>query len=89
MNIRSLLLTSALACTAFAGVAQANDTSNTSKAVPYQYGMPLHVAKVVSLTEPQTLECKVITADMKYIDNNGKPEEISYRKLSDACSYQN
>ncbi|MFW9081542.1 DUF2790 domain-containing protein [Pseudomonas sp. P2757] len=89
MNIRSLLLTTALACSAFAGLAQANDTSATSTAVPYRYGMPLHVAKVVSLTEPQTLECKVITADMKYIDNTGKPEEISYRKLSDACSYQN
>lgn len=89
MNIRTLLLTTALASTAFAGLAQANDASTTSKAVPYQYGMPLHVAKVVSLTEPPTLDCKVITADMKYIDNNGKPEEISYRKLSDACSYQN
>lgn len=89
MNIRTLLLTTALASTAFAGLAQANDASTTSKAVPYQYGMPLHVAKVVSLTEPPSLDCKVITADMKYIDNNGKPEEISYRKLCDACSYQN
>ncbi|VVO10224.1 hypothetical protein PS718_03370 [Pseudomonas fluorescens] len=89
MNIRTLLLTTALASTTFAGLAQANDASTSSSAVPYQYGMPLHVAKVVSLTEPPTLDCKVITADMKYIDNNGKPEEISYRKLSDACSYQN
>lgn len=89
MNIRPFLLTTALACTAFAGLAQANDSSSTSNAVPYEYGMPLHVAKVVSLTEPPTLDCKVITADMKYIDSNGKPEEISYRKLSDACSNQN
>ncbi|WDR35619.1 DUF2790 domain-containing protein [Pseudomonas serboccidentalis] len=89
MNIRPFLLTTALACTAFTGLAQANDTTATSKAVPYQYGMPLHVAKVVSLTEPPTLDCKVITADMKYIDNNGKPAEISYRKLSDTCSEQN
>jgi hypothetical protein len=88
MNIRTLLVTSALACTAFTGLAQANDTSS-SQAVPYQYGMPLNIKKVVALTEPQTLECKVITADMKYIDTSGKPEEISYRKLSDACSYQN
>ena len=88
MNIRPLLLTAALACTAFAGLAQANDTSATSKAVPYEYGMPLHVAKVVSLSEPDTLECKVVTADMKYIDAAGKPAEITYRKLSDACSYQ-
>ena len=88
MNIRTLLVTAALSCTGFAGLAQANDTAS-SHAVPYVYGMPLHVAKVVSLTEPTTLECQVITADMKYIDTSGKPAEITYRKLSDACSYQN
>ena len=89
MNIRPFLLTTALTCTAFAGLAQANDTTTTSKAVPYQYGMPLHVAKVVSMTEPQTKSCKVIDADMKYIDTSGKPEEITYRKMSDACDFQN
>ncbi|MBC3775428.1 DUF2790 domain-containing protein [Pseudomonas sp. SWRI99] len=89
MNIRPYLLTATLAFSAFAGLAQANDSTTLSNAVPYQYGMPLHVAKVLSLTEPPTQECKVITADMKYIDNTGKPAEISYRKLSDACSLQN
>ncbi|MFJ5253865.1 DUF2790 domain-containing protein [Pseudomonas sp. NPDC088414] len=89
MNIRTLLLTSVLACTAFAGLAQANDTSATSKAVPYQYGMPLHVNKVISMTEQPTRQCKVVSADMKYIDNAGKPAEITYRKMSDACSEQN
>ncbi|MBX9404903.1 DUF2790 domain-containing protein [Pseudomonas baetica] len=89
MNIRHLMLTTSLACTAFAGLAQANDTSSMQNAVPYEYGMPLHVAQVVSLTEPLTMDCKVITAHMKYIDNNGNAEQISYRKLSDACSYQN
>ena len=88
MNIRLSLLTAALACTAFTGLAQANDTTS-SNAVPYKYGMPLQVAKVIALTEPATLECKVITAAMKYLDNNGRPEEISYRKLSDACQLQN
>ncbi|VVN02516.1 hypothetical protein PS662_06116 [Pseudomonas fluorescens] len=88
MNTRILLVTAALACTGFAGLAQANDTAS-SQAVPYHYGMPLHVAKVISLNEPTTMECKVITADMKYIDTSGKPAEITYRKLSDACSYQN
>ncbi|RDL19874.1 MULTISPECIES: DUF2790 domain-containing protein [Pseudomonas] len=89
MNIRTLMLTTALASTAFAGLAQADDTATSSSAVPYHYGMPLHVAKVVSLTEPPTMDCKVITANMKYINSNGQPQEISYRKLSDACSYQN
>ena len=86
MNMRTLLVTTALACTGFVGLAQANDTS--SQATPYQYGMPLHIAKVVSLSEPTTLECKVITAEMKYIDTTGKPAEITYRKLSDACTSQ-
>ncbi|EZP33546.1 DUF2790 domain-containing protein [Pseudomonas sp. RIT288] len=89
MNIRTLLLTSALACSGFAGLAQANDTNAATQPVPYQYGMPLQVNKVVSMTEPQTQQCKVITADMKYIDNAGKPEEITYRKMSDACNFQN
>lgn len=88
MNMRTLLMTTALACTAFAGFAQANETSS-SQTVPYHYGMQLQVAKVISLTEPQTLECQVVTANMKYIDKSGKPAEITYRKLSDACSYQN
>ncbi|WP_085727166.1 DUF2790 domain-containing protein [Pseudomonas sp. R37(2017)] len=87
MNTRPLLVAAALACTAFAGLAQANDTT-TSQAVPYHYGMPLHVSKVISLTEPDTLECKVVSADMKYIDDSGKPAEITYRKLSDACENQ-
>ncbi|PBJ03642.1 DUF2790 domain-containing protein [Pseudomonas sp. ACN5] len=87
MNTRTLLITAALACTAFAGLAQANDTA-TSQAVPYHYGMPLHVSKVISLTEPDTLECKVVKADMKYLDETGKPAEITYRKLSDACENQ-
>lgn len=64
MNIRPLLLTAALACSSLAGLAQANDISATSQVMPYEYGMPLHVAKVVSLTEPPTLDCKVITADI-------------------------
>ncbi|MDR8362893.1 DUF2790 domain-containing protein [Pseudomonas sp. JL3] len=88
MNMRTLLMTTALACTAFVGFAQANETSS-SQAVPYHYGMQLQVAKVISLTEPQTLECQVVTANMKYIDKSGKPAEITYRKFSDACSYQN
>jgi len=87
MNSRIFLISAALTCTAFAGLVQANDTS-TSQAVPYHYGMPLHVTKVISLTEPDSLECKVVKADMKYLDETGKPAEITYRKLSDACENQ-
>ena len=89
MNTRTLLSTAALACTALAGLAQADDTSSTQGQAPaYHYGMPLHIAKVISLTEPMTLYCEVVTAEMKYIDTSGNPARISYRKLSDACSMQ-
>lgn len=89
MNMRTLLITTTLAFTAFAGMAQAAETSAT-QAVPYRYGMPLNVGKVIAMTEPSTSDCKVIKADMKYIDSaSGKPEEITYKKLSDACSFQN
>ncbi|MBH2033766.1 MAG: DUF2790 domain-containing protein [Pseudomonadales bacterium] len=88
MNVRTVLLASSLTFTAFTAIANASDPAQT-QAVPYHYGMPLHVSKVVALTEPSTLDCKVVTAEMKYIDNTGKPAEITYRKLSDACSYQN
>ncbi|MFW0754296.1 DUF2790 domain-containing protein [Pseudomonas sp. H11T01] len=87
MNSRMLLVAGVLGLSAFAGAVQADTT--TVQPVPYHYGMPLHVAKVVSMTEPSTMECKVITADMKFIDTAGKLEEITYSKLSDACSYQN
>ena len=88
MKMQTILLATTLASISWGGIAHAND-AGTSQAVPYHYGMPLHVAKVIALTEPSTRDCKVVTAEMKYIDNTGKPAEITYRKLSDACSYQN
>lgn len=87
MNSRTLLVAGVLVLSAFAGAVQADTT--TVQAVPYHYGMPLHVAKVVSMTEPTTMECTVITANMKFIDTAGELKEITYRKFSDACSYQN
>jgi len=88
MNLRPLLMTGALALTAFTGIALA-DNSGTTQPVPYHYGMPLNIAKVTSMTEQPTHVCKVVTADMKFIDTAGKPEDITYLKLSDACNYNN
>lgn len=87
MKMRILLVASALACTGFAGLALA-DTA-PAQPVPYHYGMPLDIKEVISMTEPTTHDCKVVTAEMKFIDNVGKQEDISYLKLSDACSYRN
>ncbi|SEI21078.1 DUF2790 domain-containing protein [Pseudomonas fuscovaginae UPB0736] len=88
MTVRTLLLTTALALSAFAGMAQAGTSTNT-QAVPYQYGMPLNIDKLISMTEQPTDQCKVINADMKFVDTAGKIEDVSYRKLSDACNFNN
>ncbi|WP_077048356.1 DUF2790 domain-containing protein [Pseudomonas sp. KK4] len=90
MNSRALLVCAALVCASFTSMAQAADTPSSPTIPSYHYGMPLHVGKVVALTEPDTLDCKVVTAKMKYIDDQtGQPAELAYRKLSYACSYQN
>lgn len=87
MNMRTLLITSALACAAFAGVAQAADTAATQP-VPYT-GQAYHVKKVISMTEQPTSRCKVVDADMKYIDDSGKTSDLTYRKMATACDFQN
>jgi hypothetical protein len=90
MNSRALLVSIALVCATSASIAQADDITSTQNVPSYHYGMPLNVGKVIDLSEPYTLDCEVITAKMKYIDEqSGQPAEIAYRKLSDACHYQN
>lgn len=90
MKSRTLLVSAALVCASFAGLTQASDTTSSTVIPSYQYGMPLHVGKIIALNEPATLDCEVVTATMKYIDEqSGKPAELAYRKFSDACNYQN
>ena len=84
MKLRTLMLGATLGLAAVAGVAQA-DTAP----VPYHYGMPMNIDKVISMNETPTNECKVIKADIKFLDKAGKVEDVSYHKLSDACSFQN
>ena len=84
MNTQTLLIGITLALAAVSGVAQAD-----SKPVPYRYGMPMDVQKVISMNEPMTTECKVIKADIKFLDKAGVEQYVSYKKLSDACTLQN
>ena len=88
MNMRALLIPTALACTMVVGATNASEEVSPG-AASYRYGMPLQVAKVISLTEPSTVECEVVSAHMKYIDSAGRPAEITYRKLSEGCRLQN
>ncbi|ETK19367.1 DUF2790 domain-containing protein [Pseudomonas sp. FH1] len=89
MKLRTLVLGSALALAAVSGLAQADDQGTAVKPVPYQYGMPMNIDKVLAMNETPTDECKVIKADIKFLDKAGKVEDVSYRKMSEACDFQN
>ncbi|AZP72260.1 DUF2790 domain-containing protein [Pseudomonas poae] len=89
MKLRTLMLGGALALAAVSGLAQADSQQTNIKPVPYQYGMPMNIAKVISMNEAQTNDCKVINADIKFVDKAGKVEDVSYRKMSEACDFQN
>lgn len=84
MKSQSLLIALTLSLAAVSGVAHAE-----SKPVPYRYGMPMDVHKVIAMSEPQTTECKVIQADIKFLDKAGAEQYVSYKKLSDACLFEN
>ncbi|WP_448650976.1 DUF2790 domain-containing protein [Pseudomonas fluorescens] len=89
MKLRTLMLGGALALAGASGLAQADTQQPATKPVPYQYGMPLNIDKVIAMNETQTNDCKVINADIKFIDKAGKIEDVGYRKMSEACDFQN
>ena len=86
MKLRTLMLGGALALTAVTGMAQA-DTAPV--VTPYHYGEKMDVQKVLAMHEADTNVCKVINADIKFVDSAGKVQDVGYRKLSDACNWQN
>ncbi|WP_406818952.1 DUF2790 domain-containing protein [Pseudomonas sp. KnCO4] len=54
----------------------------------YEYGMPLDVAKVISITPASNAaDCQVGTAHMVYVDHQGQQREIDYREMGN-CSQQ-
>jgi|UniRef100_B1J9F3 hypothetical protein len=91
MNIKRSIALLALSATfasfgavAAPGAAQpaANDSTN------YEYGMPLDVAKVVSISPASNIaDCQVGTAHMVYVDHQGQTHEVNYREMGN-CSQQ-
>ena len=63
-------------------------TALADDAAVYHYGMPLDVAKVISITPPSNAaDCQVGTAHMVYVDHQGQKREIDYREMGN-CSQQ-
>jgi len=89
MKLRTLMLGGALALASVSGLAQADTQAPANKPVPYQYGMPMNVKTVIAMHETDTNVCKVINADIKFVDTAGKVEDVGYRKMSEACDFQN
>ncbi|BAU72135.1 DUF2790 domain-containing protein [Metapseudomonas furukawaii] len=60
--------------------------AKSAEAVPYQYGMPLDVARVISIDEPNPLTCETVQAKMTYVDAQGERKSVTYLKQSSACA---
>ena len=85
MNMHSVFL---LGCTVALTTPSAMAQAQT-KPVPYHYGMPMDIQKVIAMTEPHTHECKFIEAQIKFLDKAGELQYVSYNKMSEACLLQN
>ena len=54
----------------------------------YEYGMPLDIAKVISITPASNAaDCQVGTAHMVYVAHQGQMREVDYREMGN-CSQQ-
>lgn len=54
-------------------------------AAVYHYGMPLDVAKVLSISQPDE-RCEVSQATMVYLDSKGVQHTIKYLRQTPMCS---
>ncbi|AGZ35156.1 DUF2790 domain-containing protein [Pseudomonas sp. SWI6] len=85
-SIALLALSAALA--SFGAVADQSAGQPASSEATYEYGMPLDVAKVISVTPASNVaDCQVGTAHMKYVDHKGQTHEVAYREMGN-CSQQ-
>ncbi|AXM94888.1 DUF2790 domain-containing protein [Pseudomonas plecoglossicida] len=71
----------------FAALADSASTQPVAvSAENYEYGMPLDVAKVISITPASNVaDCQVGTAHMVYVDHQGQTREVNYREMGN-CS---
>ena len=69
-----------------AGADPASNQPVAATSETYEYGMPLDVAKVISITPASNAaDCAVGTAHMVYIDHQGQTHKVDYREMGN-CS---
>ncbi|HDS1737707.1 DUF2790 domain-containing protein [Pseudomonas sp. BP8] len=73
----------------FASVASVGayaDQAPSDASQTYEYGMPLDVAKVISITPASDIaDCQVGTAHMVYVDHQGQRHDVNFREMGN-CS---
>jgi hypothetical protein len=83
MRIRNLSIVTLMTATALSASPL---LANEQAAVPsYQYGMRLHVAKVIRIEEPDPPTCKIVRAKMTFVNTQGATEQIGFLKQAQAC----
>ncbi|WP_371226875.1 DUF2790 domain-containing protein [Pseudomonas sp. QE6] len=60
-------------------------TAFADEAPVYQYGMPLDVAKVLRIEQPNE-RCEVSLATMTYLDSQGQVHTLRYLRQTARCS---
>lgn len=87
MNRSIAVLAVAATLASFGASADASSSQPVSNG-SYEYGMPLDIAKVISITPASNAaDCQVGTAHMVYVDHQGQKREIDYREMGN-CSQQ-
>lgn len=74
------------AVASFGAVADPASNPPAATSESYEYGMPLDVAEVISITPASNAaDCAVGTAHMVYIDHQGQTHQVDYREMGN-CS---
>lgn len=85
---RSITLFALCAAIASLGAHAAPPSSPAAATQTYHYGMPVDVAKVISITPASNAaSCEVGTAHMVYVDHQGNRHELDYQEMGN-CSQQ-
>ncbi|MFJ4348893.1 DUF2790 domain-containing protein [Pseudomonas sp. NPDC089401] len=86
LSLAFVALSAALA--SFGAFADNATPASASQGANYEYGMPLDVAKVISITPASNAaDCQIGTAHMVYVDHQGQRREVNYREMGN-CSQQ-
>jgi hypothetical protein len=83
MRIRTLSIVTMMTATALSASPL---LANEQAEVPtYQYGMQLHIAKVIRIEEPDPPTCEIVRATMTFVNTQGATEQVGFLKQAEAC----